>query len=79
MHHSASYAESKSRPALDSYVIRATGTHLGGFSLAHRASGVRGALLRQIEKEEKNLPSDAAELRILIALGFRILEKAAAK
>jgi hypothetical protein len=70
-------------PKVDQHLIRMLSERLERISAdsvwAHRASGVRGALLRQIEKEEKNLPSDAAELRILIALGFRILEKAAAK
>jgi hypothetical protein len=46
---------------------------------AHRASGVRGALLRQIEMTERNCPHDEGQLTALITIGFRILEEAARK
>jgi hypothetical protein len=46
---------------------------------AHRASGVRGALLRQIEMTERNRPHDDDRLNALITIGFHILEEAASK
>ena len=45
---------------------------------AHRASGIRGALLRQME-DERNLSITGAYLNDLIAIGFRILEDAASE
>ena len=43
---------------------------------AHRASGVRGALLRVLEKLETGRPVSGSELKRLVDLGFRILENA---
>jgi hypothetical protein len=42
---------------------------------AHRASGVRGALLRALETMENGFPDPKPD--ILIAEGFEILKKAA--
>lgn len=42
---------------------------------AHQASGVKGALLRQLEQNEKQ----SKELIGLIEKGFEVLEKAAAE
>ncbi len=44
---------------------------------AHRASGVRGALLRAGEKLKNGRPVPPAELARLMRLGFHILQKAA--
>ena len=44
---------------------------------AHRASGVRGSLLRALEKLETGHPFQKSRLDALIANGFDILEKAA--
>ncbi len=46
---------------------------------AHRASGLRGSLLRVIECAETSLPSpqDLLSLERLVESGFDILEKAA--
>lgn len=44
---------------------------------AHRASGVRGALIRLVEKAEKGRPAPRSEAKRLIELGFLILEQAA--
>ncbi|MFZ1042442.1 MAG: hypothetical protein WCA79_00550 [Anaerolineales bacterium] len=44
---------------------------------AHRASGVRGGLLRALEKVEVGQSVDESELKRLIDQGFRILERAA--
>ena len=44
---------------------------------AHRASGVRGSLLRLAEKLEKNRPLKASDLKRLTDLGFHILEESA--
>jgi hypothetical protein len=44
---------------------------------AHRASGVRGGLLRALEKVEVGQPVDESELKRLMDQGFRILERAA--
>jgi hypothetical protein len=44
---------------------------------AHRASGVRGSLLRASEMLEKGKPVQSSRLDALIAKGFDILEKAA--
>ena len=43
---------------------------------AHRASGVRGALLRVLEKLENGRPVSGSELKRLVDLGFHILENA---
>jgi len=44
---------------------------------AHRASGVRGALLRELEKIEAGSVPDEASLSGLVDQAFRILEQAA--
>jgi len=44
---------------------------------AHRASGVRGALLRIIELDQFGSPTPPNDLEHLIKIGFDILEKAA--
>ncbi|MBI5954341.1 MAG: hypothetical protein HY865_22010 [Chloroflexi bacterium] len=44
---------------------------------AHRASGVKGSLLRVVEKSEKGYPMRRVELKRIVDLGFFILEKAA--
>ena len=44
---------------------------------AHRASGVRGALLRALEKIEAGQAVDEFVLRRLVDKGFQILEQAA--
>jgi hypothetical protein len=44
---------------------------------AHRASGVRGALLRALEKIETGQPVDGSGLKRLMENGFKILERAA--
>ena len=43
---------------------------------AHRASGVRGSLLRVAEKLEGHQPVSASELKRLINAGFEVLGKA---
>ena len=45
--------------------------------LAHRASGLRGTLMRFHERFEAGLPVDRRAVRRLIEQGFRILEEAA--
>jgi hypothetical protein len=44
---------------------------------AHRASGVRGALLRSLERQEAGTAVDEGELRQVMDLAFEILEEAA--
>ena len=44
---------------------------------AHRASGIRGSLLRALEKLEAGRPLTGSRLDALMAQGFDILEKAA--
>ncbi len=44
---------------------------------AHRASGVKGSLLRMVEKSEKGYRVRQSELWHTINLGFSILEEAA--
>jgi hypothetical protein len=48
-------------------------------AVAHRASGVRGAMLRAVEKLEAGRPVSSHEVRRLIASGYRLLEQAAAE
>ena len=43
---------------------------------AHRASGVRGALLTMLEKAENGQPIPKFEMKRLAEMGFSILEKA---
>ena len=45
--------------------------------VAHRASGVRGAMLRMVEKLEKGRPVPGPEVRRLIESGYALLKKAA--
>lgn len=44
---------------------------------AHRASGVKGSLLRIVEKHENGRPIWRKDLKFAMELGFFILEKAA--
>ena len=44
---------------------------------AHRASGVRGSLLRAVEALEAGQPVSAPVLQQVVDQGFRILERAA--
>jgi len=44
---------------------------------AHRASGIRGSLLRLLEKSEKGRAVEGSELKRMMDLGFAVLEKAA--
>ncbi len=46
---------------------------------AHHASGVRGSLLRMLEKIENDEPVPKFEMKRLIEMGFSILENAAAE
>jgi len=43
---------------------------------AHRASGVRGALLRFSVNIEKGIPVQGSDIKRMMDLGFKILEKA---
>ena len=47
------------------------------FYWAHRASGVRGSLLRALERLEAGQPVSSAGLESVVEQGFRILEWAA--
>ncbi len=44
---------------------------------AHRASGVRGSLLRALERLEADEPVSPPELKSVMDQGFAILERAA--
>lgn len=44
---------------------------------AHRASGVRGALVRMLAEMERGVQPDPAALRENIGIGFEILKQAA--
>ncbi len=44
---------------------------------AHRASGVRGSLLRALERLETGQPVNPQQLRTVLDQGFAILERAA--
>lgn len=46
-------------------------------SVAYRASGVRGSMLRMVEKLEKGRPVSGPAVRRLIESGYQLLEKAA--
>jgi hypothetical protein len=46
-------------------------------SVAYRASGVRGAMLRVVEKIENGRPVSSQDVRRLIESGYSLLEKAA--
>ena len=43
---------------------------------AHRASGIRGGLIRSLEQIEAGVPVNARRLHDLIERGFEILERA---
>jgi hypothetical protein len=43
---------------------------------AHRASGIRGGLLRMLEEFENNRPVPKSETKRLVEMGFSILENA---
>lgn len=45
--------------------------------VAHRASGVRGAMLRVVENLESGEPVSGQEVKRLIENGYRLLERAA--
>ncbi|HNC08545.1 MAG TPA: hypothetical protein PLX14_07565 [Anaerolineales bacterium] len=45
--------------------------------VAHQASGVRGAMLRALDKLEKGRPVSGSEAGRLIESGYSLLEKAA--
>ncbi len=44
---------------------------------AHRASGVRGSLLRALERLEAGQPVNSQQLKAVLDQGFAILERAA--
>ena len=44
---------------------------------AHQASGLRGSLLRLLERERRGYPVDGVQLGALVERGFEILEEAA--
>lgn len=46
-------------------------------SVAYRASGVRGSMLRVVEKLEKGRPVSSADMKRLIESGYQLLRKAA--
>ena len=48
-------------------------------SVAYRASGVRGSMLRVVEKIEKGRPVSIADVKRLIESGYQLLQKAAAE
>ncbi|MDL1942912.1 hypothetical protein FBQ99_11260 [Chloroflexi bacterium CFX2] len=47
--------------------------------VAHRASGVRGAMLRALEQLESGRPVSGQKMKRLIDEGYLLLEKAAAE
>jgi hypothetical protein len=44
---------------------------------AHRASGVRGALLRMVEQLENGQQVEGPKMKRLVSYGFQVLERAA--
>jgi hypothetical protein len=44
---------------------------------AHRASGIRGSLVRTLEKLERNIAVSHSDLKPLLKQGFFVLEQAA--
>jgi hypothetical protein len=48
-------------------------------ALAHRASGIRGVLLKCLEDSERGSPVDPETLNIVLQQAFRILEEEAAR
>lgn len=47
--------------------------------VAHHASGIRGSMLRVVEKLEKGRPVPGPDVRRLLESGYGLLEKAAAE
>ncbi|MBI3167419.1 MAG: hypothetical protein HYZ22_03015 [Chloroflexi bacterium] len=45
--------------------------------VAHHASGVRGAMLRTVEKLENDRPIPSHEVRRLVESGYSLLQRAA--
>ena len=45
--------------------------------LAHRASGIRGALTKLLEQVERGNSTDAAASKNILQMGFQILKEAA--
>jgi hypothetical protein len=68
-------------PAEEIKLIRLLLTRLERVSVdsywAHRASGVRGALLKQLDELEKGTPAGQAYITALISSAFHILTRAA--
>jgi hypothetical protein len=68
-------------PTEDIKLIRLLLTRLERVSVdsywAHRASGIRGALLKQLDELEKGTPAGQVRIAALISLAFHILTHAA--
>lgn len=68
-------------PTLDEKLIRLLLPRLERISVdsywAHRASGVRGALVKILEQMETGAPVDPVSVKTSIAVGFEILKEAA--
>ncbi len=68
-------------PTEDIKLIRLLLTRLERISVdsywAHRASGIRGALLKQLDVLEKGTPAGQARIAALISSAFQILIQAA--
>jgi len=68
-------------PSLDAKLIRLLLPRLERISVdsywAHRASGVRGALVKILEQMEAGDAVDPVSLRTNIRIGFEILQEAA--
>ncbi len=47
--------------------------------VAHRASGVRGAMLRMLEHYEKGSSPSDQDLKRMIDVGYKLLQKAASE
>jgi hypothetical protein len=47
--------------------------------LAHRASGIRGALLKSVEDSERGIPVNPESLNLFLQQAFRILEQEAGR
>jgi len=48
-------------------------------ALAHRASGIRGALLRSLDEAERGSRVDPETLNVVLQQAFRILEQEAGR
>ena len=68
-------------PTEDIKLIRLLLTRLERVSVdsywAHRASGIRGALLKQLDELEKGTPAGQARIAALISSAFHVLTHAA--